>query len=241
MRNAIAETRNLTTLARAAEALRARQVDLPGIAAIVGSPGVGKTMGAVWLRDQTDAVFVRAKSVWTTRSLIDDMARELRVDVGGRRGVVFDRVVERLAITGRPVIVDEADYLLDRSMLLDAMRDLHDLSGVPLFVIGMERFSMRVERHEQFASRIARTIEFGWADLADARAVADTCCEVAFDDDLLARIVEQTAGSLRRIKVALAQIETWADRKGVGCVTLADWGAQAIPGAVAKARRGGAR
>lgn len=240
MKTCIAETRNLSTLARTAQALLDRAADLPGIAAIVGPPGVGKTQGCVWLRDRTDAVFLRARSVWTTRSLIDDLARELRCDTHGRRGVVFDRAIEALAMSGRPIIVDEADYLLDSRSLIDAVRDVHDLSTVPLFVVGMERFTARVQEREQFASRIAHVVEFGWADLDDARAVAEACCEVEFADDLLTRIGNRAAWSLRRIKVALSQVETWAEMRGLELVTAADWGDQPLEGAV-KGKRGGGR
>lgn len=232
MRHLIAETRNIATLAGVARKIRARPADLPGIVAIVGHPGVGKTQACVWLRDRTDAVFLRAKSVWTVRSLIDDMARELRVDASGRRGVVYDRVIEALAISARPVIVDEADYLLSASALLDAVRDIHDLAQTPLFVVGMERFLAKAQRHEQFASRIAEAVRFEWADLADARAVAETCCDVAFGDDLLERMVRATKGSLRRIKVALLQVEMWADAEGLSRVTTADWGDRPFESAV---------
>lgn len=240
MKNLTAETKNLKALAQAAQAVCTQPSDLPGIVAIVGKPGLGKTSGATWLRDRTDAVYLSATSLWTPRTMLDSLAREVRVDTRGLRGVVFDRIIERLAVSERSIIIDEADYLLDRADLLSAARDVHDMSAAPLFVIGMHRFITRVQDHEQFASRIAQTIEFKKADLDDARSVAVTCCEVAFDDDILQRIVEASDGSLRRIKVNLRQVEMWAARRGADRVDSKAWGAQPFESVVMK-RKGGAQ
>ncbi|MDR0966685.1 MAG: AAA family ATPase [Myxococcales bacterium] len=232
MRNIIAETRNLTTLAQTAEALRTRATDLPGIAAIVGKPGSGKTQGCVWLRDQVDAIYMKANSFWTPRSMLDCLCVETGVDTRGLRGVVIDRLIERLAISYRAIIIDEGDYLVEKISLLDALRDIHDLSGAPLLVVGMQDFLAKVKRREQFASRIARTIQFGDATIEDVRVVAKACCEVELADDLLARIVSSCAASMRRIKVSLAQVEGWALRKDLECVDSSTWGSQVFDGAV---------
>lgn len=242
MRNIIAETKNLKAVAQTSQAVRTQPTDLPGIVAIVGEPGLGKTSCATWLRDRIDAVFLTATSLWTPRTMLDLLARELRVDTRGLRGVVFDRIIERLAscVTGtRSIIIDEADYLIDRSDLLSAARDIHDMSGSPLFVLGMGQFAARVQAHQQFASRIAQIIPFVPADLDDARSVAGTCCDVTIADDLLTRIVEASGGSLRRIKVNLLQVETWAARKDLERVDVQAWGAQAFA-SIAPKKKGGA-
>ena len=214
MRQVIAQTKNLHNLAEVGQALSTRTPDLPGIGMIWGPSGLGKTTAAVWFR-RPDGCGLRARAV--ALDAVGGCSRhlpELDVLPAARCALMLDTIVERLATTQRPLIVDEADYLLRSGRLLDTLRDLHDVSSAPVIVIGMADFRRRVASKEQFAGRIAQTVEFRPADLADVRTTAEACCEVELDDDLLERITRETQGSMRRVKVALSVIERWADRRG---------------------------
>lgn len=243
MKQVIAQTKNLSNLAEVGQALSTRTPDLPGIGMIWGPSGLGKTTAAVWFRDRTDAVYVRAQSLWTPSGMLSAICRELDVMPAARCSLMLDTIVERLATTQRPLIVDEADYLLRSGRLLDTLRDLHDVSSAPVIVIGMADFRRRVASKEQFAGRIAQTVEFRPADLDDVRVTAEACCEVELADDLLERITRETQGSMRRVKVALSVVERWADRRGCGRVGLAEWGDQPIDGTVGGGKKptGGSR
>ncbi len=244
MKQAIAHTKNLTHLMETAEALSRRGKDLPGIGMIWGPSGAGKTTGAVWLRDRSDAICVRAMRLWRPAAMLAAICKELDVLPSPRCAPMLDQVIERLRQSQRPVIIDEADYLIQSPALLDTLRDIHDVSSAPIIVIGMGTFRQRVQGKEQFSGRIAQIVEFRPADLDDVRATAEACCEVALDDALLERITRETQGSMRRVKTALSVVEQWADRRGETLVTAAAWGTQPLDGTVGAGRRlppGGAR
>lgn len=233
MRIAVAKTKNLSNLARAADQLRTRNIGTPGIGLIWGPSGLGKTTAATWFCDQYDAVYVRAWSTWTPGAMLGAICAALDLPAQTRISAAIDQIVLALSRTQRPLFVDEADYLLGSARLLDTLRDLHDVSSAPVIVVGMGEFRRRAERREQFAGRVTARVEFRPADLEDARTTATAMLErVRPTDDLLARLVQETGGSMRRIVSGLAQVERLATRRRLAEVSLADWGARPFDGAI---------
>jgi len=233
MRIAVAKTKNLSNLARAADQLRTRNIGTPGIGLIWGPSGLGKTTAATWFCDQYDAVYVRAWSTWTPGAMLGAICAALDLPAQTRISAAIDQIVLALSRTQRPLFVDEADYLLGSARLLDTLRDLHDVSSAPVIVVGMGEFRRRAERREQFAGRVTARVEFRPADIEDARTTATAMLErVRPTDDLLARLVQETGGSMRRIVSGLAQVERLATRRRLAEVSLADWGARPFDGAI---------
>ena len=67
-------------------------------------------------------------------------------------------------------------------------------------------------------------VEFRPADLDDARITARELLErVMVSDELLAQLVKESGGSMRRIVAGLAQIEKFAVRKRLTEVSNADF------------------
>lgn len=233
MRIAVAKTKNLSNLARAADQLRTRNIGTPGIGLIWGPSGLGKTTAATWFCDQYDAVYVRAWSTWTPGAMLGAICAALDLPAQTRIASAIDQIVLALSRTQRPLFVDEADYLLGSARLLDTLRDLHDVSSAPVIVVGMGEFRRRAERREQFSGRVTARVEFRPADIEDARTTATAMLErVRPTDDLLARLVQETGGSMRRIVSGLAQVERLATRRRLAEVSLADWGTRPFDGAI---------
>lgn len=233
MRIAVAKTKNLSNLARAADQLRTRNIGTPGIGLIWGPSGLGKTTAATWFCDQYDAVYVRAWSTWTPGAMLGAICAALDLPAQTRIASAIDQIVLALSRTQRPLFVDEADYLLGSARLLDTLRDLHDVSSAPVIVVGMGEFRRRAERREQFAGRVTARVEFRPADIEDARTTAAAMLErVHPTDDLLGRLVQETGGSMRRIVSGLAQVERLATRRRLAEVSLADWGTRPFDGAI---------
>ena len=233
MKIAVAKTKNLVNLAKAADQLRTRSMGTPGIGLIWGPSGLGKTTAATWFCDRYDAVYVRAWSTWTASSMLSAISAALDLPAATRVSVAIEQIVRRLSETQRPLFVDEADYLLGSNRLLDTLRDIHDVSSAPVIVVGMGEFRRRAERREQFAGRITARVEFRPADVEDARTAAMALLErVRPSDELLARLVQSSGGSMRRIVSGLSQIERLATRRRIAEVSLADWGTRPFDGAI---------
>lgn len=224
MRNAIAPVKNVRALSDAADHLTTRAAGVPGMALVWGPTGWGKTTAAAWLRNRVDGVFIRALGVWTPSSMLEAIARELGGTWRGSCARTLDWICERLEQRPRPLMVDEADYVLRRSAMVDSLRDLHDFSGVPVIMIGMPGIQRQLVRWPQVTGRILHEVEFRPCDLEDAHVLANALCEVRPDGALLARLEAEARGSVRLIVVGLARIEAFARARGLDPVTPEAWG-----------------
>ncbi|MBV5341338.1 MAG: hypothetical protein J0665_17590, partial [Deltaproteobacteria bacterium] len=124
----------------------------------------------------------------------------------------------------RPIFIDEADYCLSNSEISDALRDIYDLSGCPVILIGMEDIARRLRNNKRIARRITQWIEFKGLNLDDSRIVAESCAEVAISEDLLQYLHAETSANIGRIIIGLTKIEKFALSNGLNEITLADWG-----------------
>lgn len=234
MRHRIMPVKNVSRLKTAGEALIQRSYGMPGMGLIWGPTGYGKTTAATWFINQCHGVYVRAIELWSPAGMLDAIARELDLDPKGSNGKKIDQIVQKLAETGRPLFVDEADYVVERKLLTNTLRDIHDLSTVPVILIGMHGIERRIRGNEQFTGRIAQWVTFEGADADDARLLADGLCEVKVAQDLLdvlhtaatpkRRTDSSHAGAeLRRLLVGLSQIESYAKARGWDAIGLNDW------------------
>ena len=228
MRNKLAPTKNVGALQLAFEALSSRDHGVPGMGLVYGYTGAGKTTSIAWLVGRTGGVYVRANSGWTPTSMLAKIMTELGAAPMQRRAAMLEYITEKLGQTERPLFVDEADYLLHDGSMLESLRDIHDLTGLPVVLIGMANIEKKLVHRPQLARRISHWVEFQRSDLADARILAETVCEVELDDELLATLHAEAKGSIGLMTVGLARIESLAKGSGWKKVTAGLWGNRAL-------------
>jgi DNA transposition AAA+ family ATPase len=134
-------------------------------------------------------------------------------------------VAELLRGKPRPIFIDEADYCFRHFEIVDALRDVYDLTKCPVILIGMENIARAVRSHERISRRITQWIEFRGLDLEDTTKVAQETCEVEISPCLLQYVHRETFGNIGRIIIALEKIERFAKAHGHdGSITAAIWG-----------------
>ncbi|MDO8431767.1 MAG: AAA family ATPase [Candidatus Binatus sp.] len=223
MKNRIAMVNNLKMLAAAVDALCTSDPGMPVMAIASGGAGSGKTQAVAWAAVKHNAVYVRAIATDTPTSLCSSIMRELGSAPFRTAAPMINFIAKTMSELNRPLFIDEADYVVENPRLCDSMRDLHDISSMPVLMIGMASFRQRVAHREQLASRVSQWIEFRPADLKDARTLADMCCEVRVSDDLLAALHRSSGGSMRRLSVGLSRIERFARKHNLSKVSLPEW------------------
>lgn len=224
MRTRIIPVENIARLTTAADVLLHRAHGMPGMGLVHGETGYGKTTAVTWLINKVHGVYVRAYAMWTPAAMLSALLIELdRAPRGGCNQMMRD-LIEALNQSGRPVFVDEADYLINSSRMTEALRDLHDVANVPVILIGMGGIAQRLSHRKQLTGRVLQDVRFEPASLQDARLLADGLCEVKVRDDLLERLHKKASGGVRHLLVGLAQIEQHAKARGLGEVGSADWG-----------------
>ena len=154
------------------------------------------------------------------------MLREIGIVPLKTMAEMMNQINEGLAISGRTLIIDEADYAVDRGMV-EIIRDIHDGSSMPVILIGMEKLPQKLKQWELVDGRILSWQGAEPADLRDARMLAEVYAPgLTLDDALIDRIRSTNKGSARRISSDLAYVLEQARLQGVQQMTLADWGDQ---------------
>lgn len=223
MRTKIVPVTNVTKLAEAGDALLCRAPGMPGMGLCFGPSGFGKTTAIAWLATRQHGVFVRARATSTPTSLLATICKELNIATRFRLSETVDALVDKLAETGRPLFVDEADYVIKQERLVDTLRDLHDLSSVPVVLIGMAGIDRKISLSPQLSGRMAQWVQFQPASVEDAKLLTKELCEVAVADDLVTELHTRANGTMRNIVVGLGQIEQFARSRGAATVALSDW------------------
>lgn len=228
MKSVIAPVKNVKAFAVAGEALVKRSVNTPGIGVAFGRAGDGKSRTLSFWAARTDAAVVRAAATWRTPGpMLEQIALELGLTPRRRHDETRKMVADALSRGSlpKPLVFDEADYLVKHPVLLDTLRDLHDISGAAIWLIGMQDFVrslLSLKDQVQFVSRVSQVVEFKPLDREDAGMLINTIADVTVETDLIDRLHAEADGSARRLVVALEQIESLAKRKGLKKVTKKD-------------------
>lgn len=225
----IAQIHNLDLVRTAAERLSSRTEGLPGMAALYGPAGYGKTTAALAIANENRAYFVQMRSAWGRKALLEKILLEMGAKPHGTIPAMLDAVCEQLATSRRMLMIDEFDYCVRNDSMIELVRDIYEGSQATLLLLGEELLPKKLKRWERFHSRILSWIPAQPISLEDARALAPIYCpEVHVADDLLAQLVKLSGGSVRRVSVNLAAIYEAAAVEGWGFIDSRTWGDRQI-------------
>lgn len=224
----LAALRNVSRMLALIDRLQHRGDGVPGMGCFYGFSGLGKSMAASFAVNTTRAIHIQMKSVWTHKRLCEAILDELGLTPKGSAADMVDRIAEALAADGVPLLIDEADYLVKKGMI-EIVRDLYEMSEVPVVLIGEELLPQKLRQWERVHGRIRSWVSAELADDRDfdlLRAIRAPGIEI--DDDLIRAIKTASNGSARRIVVNLDEVDEISRRIGSNRVTLADWGDQPL-------------
>ena len=196
---------------------------------VTAEAGYGKSATVDQWAIQTGAAYLRAKEEWTPNWFMNELAENLKIDSRGRAKDVFARIAGYIGGNNIPIVIDEVEHCLkDGARVLEAVRDLSDLTEVLVILVGMDQVQARIARHKQISSRIAKVVEFKPSSIDDVLLTCKQLAEVEITDDLVIEIHRQSAGRMREIMNAIATVENTAKRNGSTKITLADMAGQSL-------------
>ncbi len=213
MKKGFVQTANFRLLKEAEKIVARRGAREAGLVLIQGKYGIGKSELTERWASENGHSFIRAKKVWTPRAMLEDIATELALSVRGSAKDIENRITQHLAQTMQALIIDEADYLADMkgAAKLETIRDISDVTGTMVFLVGMENFPAIVQRYDHIASRVARIVQLNPLDLADVQVTCKAKAEVALTPALVEQIHRDSKGRMRHVLNAIANIEVWAE------------------------------
>lgn len=244
-----AALKNVAALAGLIAKLQSLSVHQDRMGVFYGFSGWGKSRACRYAKIKYNAAYVEVRDTWTRKYLLLAILRELGVQAP--RGTLASLEEHAILLLGedinRPLIIDEADKLVDRGMI-ELVRSIYDGSNAPVVLVGEEALPTKLNRIERVARRVQNTVAAVPCDLADTRKLAEAFYPaLALDDALLERLRSETKGNAARIVSSLDHVNEWARNAGTRTVTASIYtgtiqtGEQPVPrtstGAVLPLRR----
>jgi len=197
------------------------------MACFYGPSGWGKTTVVSAAQIIYDVIAVEVIENTSKLDVLDQITTQLQIkcrrDVPSR----VRAIAEYMERTDRPLIIDDAHYLIKRGMV-GLARDIYNTAGglVPVILVGEEKLPQNLTAFENIHNRIALWEGAQPCDLEDGKRLAEIYAEgVSVDDELLSEIVLKANGAHRRVSNMLGVAREIGKRNG-GVVTRADWGSR---------------
>ena len=228
MTPSIAPLRNVAAFIGMVERVQERAFSLPGMATFHGPSGFGKTTAVTVAANEFQAYCVQVKDCWTPTYLAEAIMREMGLPKVRGVAAMVDMIGAQLARSDRPLIIDDAQYLL-RKRMIELTRDIYESSQAPVILVGEEELPQTLTKWENIHNRMLVWEPALPCNLDDAQYLAPIYCRgVAVSDDLLETIVNSSGGSIRRVATNLSRVQEIARRRGVPEADLAFWGDRAF-------------
>ncbi|HEY1029783.1 MAG TPA: ATP-binding protein [Pseudomonas sp.] len=216
---------NVGLLAGAIERAMQRPLGLPGLVVMYGPSGLGKSVAAACSANQHRAYYVECRDTWTKKAFLLAVLRDMSVTPARTLSEMFDQIAEQLSRSNRPLIVDDVQYLLDKAAA-NVLTDIYNASQGTIILIGEKGVPASMAKLERLHNRVLEWVPAQAATLADVkRLAASSYPNLQIAEDLLADLVKQVKGCLRRVAVNLYRVSSECTAKGVSEVSLDTWAA----------------
>lgn len=197
----------------------------PKMVLVHGDPGLGKTTAVDTLHLRFGGVYTVASSTWSQRTMLEKLADRLGVSVRKRERVsdILDNVLTELETKrDRMICIDEFDRIVHKPAVVELVREIYDISDVPVVLVGMGSVERSLSDLPQFPQRIGRRVRFEAVDLEDAHAVAQSLTDIKLTDDLVKTLWKRSGGIIRLLVTEIAGAEEVAVRSGLESIGLDD-------------------
>lgn len=214
-----------------------RSPNLPGLVALYGPSGWGKSMAAAYVANRHKGIYVECRSFFTPKALMLAILKEMGIRPARTMHEMLDQITDQLSLSGRPLIIDEMDHIVEKNAI-EVVRDIYEASHGTVLLIGEEHFPRKLQRWERFHNRVLVWQPAAAATMADAKKLAAFYARgLDIADDLLELLVERARGSVRRICVNIDAIREHCATQGLKRIDRAAWGGRELYTGEAPVRR----
>ena len=214
MHKLFVKTRNVKNFIGLMNNLIDKSNEVPKMGLIYGDPGLGKTQTAVWWATNNDAAYVRAQNKMTCRWLLEKIVYELGESPSRKMADLIEQCITHLRLKPQIIIIDEVDYLINRHRIVETLRDLHDLTGVPIVLIGMQEAKTKLGKYRHLYDRISEIIEFKPFSKDDMDVIVEELSEIKITDEAKEIFFEKT-NRFRQVIKGISLLENLAKTNGL--------------------------
>jgi len=147
----------ITAWARVTNAIKVAASN-KALVSVTGPAGTGKTRAIKeYVATHASTILVLAHQGYTSRDLFGELCDILSLSTKGTLHAQLKRIVEKIDGSGRPIIVDQAEYLPKLS--LDMLRSVRDFADVPIVLVGLPRLNEIIQGDQNnFAQMSSRML-----------------------------------------------------------------------------------
>lgn len=228
--NSFVETRSWVQLQQACATAISENV----IVVVYGAPGVGKTrcLTEFSTRKLTTApVSVLCSANITTKHFVQKIARSLGLDERQPIARLEDAIAEKLKKNPRALIVDQANYLNEKS--LGSVCYLWELARIPVVLVGtLDLFDLfntsrlTQDVRAQISSRVAMHYPLAELSLTEVKSICKRALGDDATDETVSKIMNVTSGNHRHVDMIFPRINELkkrnADKLKTGEVSMVD-------------------
>ncbi|MEM5789182.1 MAG: ATP-binding protein [Syntrophobacteraceae bacterium] len=218
MKQVFLETQNVAKFREALWLLEDTERGQPGLGVVWGQAGRGKTVCAREYAVRTNAVYLRVMEDWTPRAMLASLCRELNGSDPRSTERCKKIACDELERQQRTVLVDEADRL--PVGLVEHWRDIHDVAGVPVVLIGEEHLFPTLAARRRIWSRVTQTVEFKPIATEDIVLFGLKAADLRIDPEASRRIASRSGGDFRLVWTDIQGLEQMARAAGTKQVDL---------------------
>lgn len=224
------ETTQVIALRDAVNTALAAGEGYPGMVMAYGEPGTGKTWAARKL-----GVYVRVMQSMTQAAFLQEISHALGRGRPYGSARCKRAIIEALHADRRSLFIDEAERL-DPERLED-LRDIHDVTGAPVALIGEMTLPVLVNARSRLNDRIpdAFRVHFDGISTSDVMMYARKSADLKLAPDAAAYVGGFAKGNFRRVYNAMLSLGAAARAAGTGDIS-AELARKALE--AAKSRRG---
>ena len=205
MKKTFIRTKNVKQFVSLMDELQKLPPNIPKMALVYGEHGLGKSQTIQWWADKNDSVYVRVTQGMTSRWLLSEIAEELGEEAFYHSQETFALIENNLRQNNKVIIVDEVDYLIDKS-IIETLRDLHDKTGCPVVLVGMGAVDKKLARYPHLMDRIYKKLKFEKFNSDDIKEILTELTDLKFKDDAIEYLATRT-NQFRQLVKLINRIE----------------------------------
>ncbi len=221
--NTIAPLSNVMRFTELVERLVDRPPELPGFGVFSGKAGLGKSFSAIYAINKYRAHYVECDYTWTQKAFCEAVMVELgllaprtRLTMPVYRAVA--EIGDKLADNPlRPLIIDEADFLVRRKMI-EIVRAIYKHcagAGTAIILIGEESMPNALRMWERVDSRVLKSVKAEKINADDVAILSKmVASDLNFSKETNQRLLQKSNGSARRLVTLLHDINEAAKLNG---------------------------
>lgn len=219
MHKLFVKTHNVKNFIGLMNNLKDKSNEVPKMGLVYGDPGLGKTQTAVWWAVRNDAIYVRAQNKISSHGILEKIVEELGESPSKKSTDLMKQCIAHLRLNPQIIIVDEIDYLTNQSKAIETLRDLHDLTGAPVVLIGMQEAKTKLGKFRHLYDRISEVIEFKPFSKEDMDIIIEELSEIKITDEAKEMFFEK-ANRFRQVIKGISVLENLAKTNGLNKIDV---------------------